>query len=442
MCLNDDDDNGNGVPDKDEPGPTAGENDLIALTVSIDPGLEGTVTLSAIAGATRIKLYENADRSNPVTLPKSWTVPTTDLPETLYVEGFSVSLAARDIELRVLFTGSGGPCEDRVKLTVIRATIDPVTSGTNPVPINPAIVAPVDMGLDDGTTFEEGNKFELTTLEPNIDLFNLPVSWVFELNSGSIDANMVVAVDANKRGARLDFPLISFGNFGTGRMLFVLGIPPPGSVPVPCASIDTLVRNTVLDIEQKDFRFHVKAHLCHDGQGNASTRTPAEITTMMTDVTKVLSQCGIFVTLSTITITEIDPDYIDLDGTALFDWYFLFDTDEDEIAIDVYFIKTIDLDPNAGCGATAGLTASPENSGIAYEAGIAFADSTCDGPLVGQEAVRTLAHEITHYLLNHNDGETDHVYDPENLMSNVTSNTKRDLDENQCLELRDDYGVD
>ena len=75
LCLNDDDDNGNGVPDKDEPGPTAGENDLKALTVSIDPALTGTVTLSAIAGATKIKLYENADRSNPVTLPKVWTVP-------------------------------------------------------------------------------------------------------------------------------------------------------------------------------------------------------------------------------------------------------------------------------------------------------------------------------------------------------------------------------
>lgn len=100
------------------------------------------------------------------------------------------------------------------------------------------------------------------------------------------------------------------------------------------------------------------------------------------------------------------------------------------------------MDPNAGCGATEGLTASPENSGIAYEAGIAIADSTCDGPLSGQEAVRTLAHEIAHYLLNHDDGEIDHVGDPENLMSNVTSDAKRDLDEDQCLELRENYGVD
>ena len=132
LCLNDDDDNGNGVPDKDEPGATAGENDLIALTVSLDPSLTGTVTLSAIAGATRIKLYENADRSNPVTLPKSWTVPTPDLPETLYVEGFSVSLAARDIELKVLFTGSGGPCEDIVKLTVVR--LDFISDANNVIP--------------------------------------------------------------------------------------------------------------------------------------------------------------------------------------------------------------------------------------------------------------------------------------------------------------------
>ena len=141
LCLNDDDDNGNGVPDKDEPGPTAGENDLIALTVSIAPALTGTVTLSAIAGATRIKLYENADRSNPVTLPKAWTVPT-GLPETLYVEGFNVSIGARDIELKVLFTGSGGPCEDRVKLTVVQVDLDIDSDNNN-------VIEPADEPLEE-----------------------------------------------------------------------------------------------------------------------------------------------------------------------------------------------------------------------------------------------------------------------------------------------------
>jgi len=126
LCVNDDDDNDSDVADKDEPGPTVGENDLRPLTISMSGGWtgEGMVTLSCEAGCGRVRFYENANRTNPVTLPLMWDVPTPDLPKTLYVEGFAASSTPRDVELKALFAGEDGPCEDHVKLTVIRVDLD------------------------------------------------------------------------------------------------------------------------------------------------------------------------------------------------------------------------------------------------------------------------------------------------------------------------------
>jgi hypothetical protein len=120
LCVNDDDDNGNGVPDKDEAGPTVGENDLVPLTIVVNGEQTGTLTLDAISGANRVKLYENPDRSNPVSLPQSW--PLLGLPKTfavtLYVEGVDASAAVRDVEFLLEFNSIAGTfCEDTVLLT-------------------------------------------------------------------------------------------------------------------------------------------------------------------------------------------------------------------------------------------------------------------------------------------------------------------------------------
>lgn len=122
LCVNDDDDDANGAPDVNDTGPTANEDDLRGLSITADGMLVGTLTLSAVSGGNRIRLWENADRTNEVLLPKSW--PLQGLPKTffvtLYVEGIAPSAAARDVELRLRFEGDDGPCEDVVRLTVVR----------------------------------------------------------------------------------------------------------------------------------------------------------------------------------------------------------------------------------------------------------------------------------------------------------------------------------
>jgi len=118
----------------------------------------------------------------------------------------------------------------------------------------------------------------------------------------------------------------------------------------------------------------------------------------------------------------------------------LFSYDHDDVALDVYFVQKIDG------GTVPGVTLTPDASGWTSEAGVAIADTI--GPngevaLVGQLVVRTLAHEIGHYLLNHALPDfTDHRDDDKNLMYWDAVETKRDLDSAQCLEMRSDYAND
>ena len=135
LCVNDDDDNSNGTPDKDETTPIIGENDLVSLTIALDSAWtgQGTITLSCEAGCNLVKIYEEINRAstnNPsilgmVNLPACWSATQpgcrswSELPETLYVEGQMASTMLRDVELTALYEGEGGPCEDHVRLTIV-----------------------------------------------------------------------------------------------------------------------------------------------------------------------------------------------------------------------------------------------------------------------------------------------------------------------------------
>jgi len=68
LLLNDNDDNGNGVPDLSEQGV---DPDVVTLKVQADPALTGTVELSLVSGAGRVKIYETENRSNQIMLPST-----------------------------------------------------------------------------------------------------------------------------------------------------------------------------------------------------------------------------------------------------------------------------------------------------------------------------------------------------------------------------------
>lgn len=132
LCLNDDDDNDDDSPDKDDAGPTLGETDLKSLTLTIQPNWPqtGTVLLNCTSGCDKVKFYENSDRSDPFT-PQGWSVPSPDLPKTIYVEGIKPSTALRDVVIEARFTGGGVVCKDVIKLTVVQLDLDADSDNSN-----------------------------------------------------------------------------------------------------------------------------------------------------------------------------------------------------------------------------------------------------------------------------------------------------------------------
>ena len=118
LCVNNDDDNGNGTADKDDVGPTVGEDDLMPVTITLDPARAGSVTLAVAPPSELLRFYENSDRSGEFPLPHTWTDPATELPKTLYVEGLARSTAVRDAELSATFLEDEFSCHDTLAFTV------------------------------------------------------------------------------------------------------------------------------------------------------------------------------------------------------------------------------------------------------------------------------------------------------------------------------------
>lgn len=94
LRVNDDDDNNNGTLDKDETGTVSGENDLVAIELSVAPtNLPGVVRLEAV-GDTKscVKIWKYSDKGQ-LEIPDSgnhWKEYAPNaLPGTLYVEGIS-----------------------------------------------------------------------------------------------------------------------------------------------------------------------------------------------------------------------------------------------------------------------------------------------------------------------------------------------------------------
>ena len=126
-----------GITDDDEPleeNPGAYAclctNNLTPIKLKVAPaGLPGRVTLSANVDETRIRVWQNSNRTGAVPLPRTWPAGAA-IPATLYVEGVTNSASARDIALTLTYDenqpGQNNPlfkCEDKVRLTVVKVDI-------------------------------------------------------------------------------------------------------------------------------------------------------------------------------------------------------------------------------------------------------------------------------------------------------------------------------
>ena len=104
---------------------------LAPIKLKVAPvGLPGRVTLPAPMGGERIKVWQNANRTGEIVLPKTWnTIAAT--PSVLHVEGVTNSITARDIALTLTYDenppNQNNPlfkCEDRVRLTIVKVDLE------------------------------------------------------------------------------------------------------------------------------------------------------------------------------------------------------------------------------------------------------------------------------------------------------------------------------
>lgn len=130
LGSNEDDDNANGVPDKLDTSAVTGENDLVAISISVAPT---TTHLSGwkakLLGTGGIKVYADAQKSVEIPIfdapmmgktAKIWLLGSESIPSTVYVEGTGAGEAT--LTMQVLRSVNGTDTlftSDTAKFTVL-----------------------------------------------------------------------------------------------------------------------------------------------------------------------------------------------------------------------------------------------------------------------------------------------------------------------------------
>ena len=205
LGLNDDDDNGNGQPDKDDPGPVSGEDDLVALTLGRSPVVNrGTVRMSG--GSGKIKVWTTSKKGTEVVLPKPWTLATETLPATVYLEGVAASGAERDIDLLLTWEEPERfACEDKVKATVVEIDLD-IDGVTDALELTRGALIPVNDDDDNANGTVDVEDPPTTANEDELKTITLRIAPA--LNVGIVtleDVSAYPGVEAWKQSNRTDY---------------------------------------------------------------------------------------------------------------------------------------------------------------------------------------------------------------------------------------------
>jgi len=122
--ANDDDDNDNCTPDNSDTGPVTGEDDLVAVSLSVSPSVsvgEAWVTFYPYdTGAFNV--WEEVTKINEVTHNTEWLIAS--MPSTLYVEGVG-DTSEREVALTLNYGCDTGSLDhnDDVYFTVVRVNM-------------------------------------------------------------------------------------------------------------------------------------------------------------------------------------------------------------------------------------------------------------------------------------------------------------------------------
>ena len=105
VCLNEDDDDKNKVPDKDQTGTVKDENDLVPLKIALTlMRNQGALKLEAVAGAGKVKVWETKEKGAQVMLPKTWDLASAQPPAEVFVERVQAGGETADVTLRLTYS--------------------------------------------------------------------------------------------------------------------------------------------------------------------------------------------------------------------------------------------------------------------------------------------------------------------------------------------------
>lgn len=121
--INANDNNGNGTLDLNDPGPVVGEEDLAEVELHFQAGsTSGTLTLAAPVGGAYIRVWSDAIKTTPISLPVNYTVGSDTIPDRVYIEGFDEGETHLKLEFRD--DSSVLLMEDELYITVIAIDLD------------------------------------------------------------------------------------------------------------------------------------------------------------------------------------------------------------------------------------------------------------------------------------------------------------------------------
>ena len=131
LDLDVDADNNGAINDADDlleetPGGILATGTVKQVALRLAPaGLTGTLTLTAVSGGSRIRVWRDAGKTSPLTLPAEWELSGGyTFPTALYVEGIDASAAVRDVHLCLRYTAAGDQyVDDNIRLTVFKVEL-------------------------------------------------------------------------------------------------------------------------------------------------------------------------------------------------------------------------------------------------------------------------------------------------------------------------------
>ncbi|MGD9873180.1 MAG: hypothetical protein AB7T27_02810 [Kiritimatiellia bacterium] len=211
--LNQDDDDGNGIPDKDYTGAVAYEDDLELISIDLALGSlhTGTLTLEALTGGDKVKIWGSAIKETPVTLPVTWDVATDVIPTNLYVEGVNESTALRDVEFRLRYAANGKYLDENIKMTVVKTDLDvdsdydgDIDEADDDLEIDPGGLVAVNLDDDNGNNIPDKDETNVVSGENDLEPVSLLLTpqglavGKLRLEAVSGSANVKVWLDAAK----------------------------------------------------------------------------------------------------------------------------------------------------------------------------------------------------------------------------------------------------